>query len=622
MNLSSRKFDINTTSVNDLIKLPQVGPGLAQEIIANRPYQHIAELKSVSGIGDKLYLVLKKYLKVSSFDIGSNLGVDAVQKDVSRERLGKLDINKASIEQLQAVPGIGQVLADTIVSGRPYSNLGDLQRINGVGNKVYQGLRKYLKVSKKIEDTFSEETSTTYKKLQNDTQHELNEIPVMPEFDEEDDLDLVSSHPVDANSSVEVETIRELIGPPIVDRESMIDSSDEINSEFSEPVKVFDTRSRYNWQPVDISIKPYRRRRPLRFVIAVVLAGLILGVFQTVGFLGPINVGASYVIDMFTSMRSDVENIFGEIVESTLDVSTPNIATDVSDAVFETITVGDVLVSTTEMEVDVVTPEPVEVIVDEGKNSDADDMFNSTEEFNLAETQVVTLVTKIETSTVTPMPTNTVTPTMVPTISIPDSVFNLDLELLEPLEVMWEERFYPLSFDSWGWNETENWYSGIEDGMFKLITKGRNKQFYSSAPELNLFERNFYYEGDVIVDACIGKDYYGLLFKASLEIDEYFAATITCEGNYRLINKVNGIYNDLRIAVSDVITSGDGVYRLGVLVNGDSFSLYVNGALVHEYIWTGLGELSAGEFGVYARSVESDELRVNWDNLIATELKR
>ncbi|HAJ05237.1 MAG TPA: hypothetical protein DCL76_01620, partial [Chloroflexi bacterium] len=327
MNLSSRKFDINTTSVNDLIKLPQVGPGLAQEIIANRPYQHIAELKSVSGIGDKLYLVLKKYLKVSSFDIGSNLGVDAVQKDVSRERLGKLDINKASIEQLQAVPGIGQVLADTIVSGRPYSNLGDLQRINGVGNKVYQGLRKYLKVSKKIEDTFSEETSTTYKKLQNDTQHELNEIPVMPEFDEEDDLDLVSSHPVDANSSVEVETIRELIGPPIVDRESMIDSSDEINSEFSEPVKVFDTRSRYNWQPVDISIKPYRRRRPLRFVIAVVLAGLILGVFQTVGFLGPINVGASYVIDMFTSMRSDVENIFGEIVESTLDVSTPNIAT-------------------------------------------------------------------------------------------------------------------------------------------------------------------------------------------------------------------------------------------------------------------------------------------------------
>ncbi len=427
MNLSSRKFDINTTSVNDLIKLPQVGPGLAQEIIANRPYQHIAELKSVSGIGDKLYLVLKKYLKVSSFDIGSNLGVDAVQKDVSRERLGKLDINKASIEQLQAVPGIGQVLADTIVSGRPYSNLGDLQRINGVGNKVYQGLRKYLKVSKKIEDTFSEETSTTYKKLQNDTQHELNEIPVMPEFDEEDDLDLVSSHPVDANSSVEVETIRELIGPPIVDRESMIDSSDEINSEFSEPAKVFDTRSRYNWQPVDISIKPYRRRRPLRFVIAVVLAGLILGVFQTVGFLGPINVGASYVIDMFTSMRSDVENIFGEIVESTLDVSTPNIATDVSDAVFETITVGDVLVSTTEMEVDVVTPEPVEVIVDEGENSDADDMFNSTEEFNLAETQVVTLVTKIETSTVTPMPTNTVTPTMVPTISIPDSVFNLDL---------------------------------------------------------------------------------------------------------------------------------------------------------------------------------------------------
>jgi hypothetical protein len=230
-------------------------------------------------------------------------------------------------------------------------------------------------------------------------------------------------------------------------------------------------------------------------------------------------------------------------------------------------------------------------------------------------------VEKIPTVTPIVIPTVTQMPTPTKAAPIPQSVRNLNPTVV-PRFVLWEEGFEPLRFANWGRNETENWYSGIEDGVFRLITKQRNKQFYSSAPESNLVERNFYYEGDVIVEYCTGKDFYGLLFKAKLDVDEYFAATITCEGNYRLISKMNGIYEDLRIAASDVVPQGPGIYRLGILLKGDSFSLHVDGLQVHTYTWDGLDQVASGEFGVYARSVESDELKVSWDNLIATELER
>ena len=137
-----------------------------------------------------------------------------------------------------------------------------------------------------------------------------------------------------------------------------------------------------------------------------------------------------------------------------------------------------------------------------------------------------------------------------------------------------------------------------------------------------MLERDYYYEGDIIVDDCTGNDFYGLVFKASLDTDEYFAATITCVGHYRLIRRIDGVTDPLRIAVSDDVPPGPGTYRLGILVKSDSFTLYVDGVEIYTQILKDLGKVVSGEFGVYAQSVESEELRVSWDNLIATEIER
>lgn len=54
----------------------------------------------------------------------------------ARQRLAlgvRLDINTASLTELQAVSGIGPALARRIVARRPYATLADLERVRGIG---------------------------------------------------------------------------------------------------------------------------------------------------------------------------------------------------------------------------------------------------------------------------------------------------------------------------------------------------------------------------------------------------------------------------------------------------------------------------------------------------------
>lgn len=46
---------------------------------------------------------------------------------------GRLNLNTATPEQLEALPRIGPALAARIVAGRPYRSLADLDRVKGIG---------------------------------------------------------------------------------------------------------------------------------------------------------------------------------------------------------------------------------------------------------------------------------------------------------------------------------------------------------------------------------------------------------------------------------------------------------------------------------------------------------
>jgi len=53
-----------------------------------------------------------------------------------------IDINTASLQQLDILAGIGPVYAQRIVDGRPYSSVDDLDRVKGIGLATIQKIKE------------------------------------------------------------------------------------------------------------------------------------------------------------------------------------------------------------------------------------------------------------------------------------------------------------------------------------------------------------------------------------------------------------------------------------------------------------------------------------------------
>lgn len=56
-----------------------------------------------------------------------------------------VSLNAASLEDLEALPGIGPTLARRIVEGRPYRQVEDLLRVKGIGPATLERLRPYVR---------------------------------------------------------------------------------------------------------------------------------------------------------------------------------------------------------------------------------------------------------------------------------------------------------------------------------------------------------------------------------------------------------------------------------------------------------------------------------------------
>ena len=66
-----------------------------------------------------------------------------VWRDSGVVDLPPYNMNTASSEQLQKIPGIGAVLADRIIAGRPYSSVQELRNVRGIGPKKLEIIAVY-----------------------------------------------------------------------------------------------------------------------------------------------------------------------------------------------------------------------------------------------------------------------------------------------------------------------------------------------------------------------------------------------------------------------------------------------------------------------------------------------
>ena len=55
-----------------------------------------------------------------------------------------VNINTASQEDLESVPGIGPTRAAQIIAGRPYERVEDLERLNGIGPSQVQDMKQFM----------------------------------------------------------------------------------------------------------------------------------------------------------------------------------------------------------------------------------------------------------------------------------------------------------------------------------------------------------------------------------------------------------------------------------------------------------------------------------------------
>lgn len=167
---SAGLVDLNTADQKTLEALPGVGPSVAKEIIAGRPYKTVDELSRAKGIGKAKLDAIRSLVTVGGAKVVQPLNVPSVPATAAvppkalpaapavpavrqkasaaaQQAAGQVvNINTASKAAIEALPGIGSVKAQAIIDGRPYSKPEDIMKIKGIKEGIYKKIQGLITV--------------------------------------------------------------------------------------------------------------------------------------------------------------------------------------------------------------------------------------------------------------------------------------------------------------------------------------------------------------------------------------------------------------------------------------------------------------------------------------------
>jgi competence protein ComEA len=149
------RVDLNEARRAELLQLPGVGPHLADRIEEYRQthggFRSVDDLRKVAGVGpatmEKLRpLVCVRTVQGDPAPAPTKTGSSASKAASLKE---PVDINTATLTELQTLPGIGPKLSQRIIDERErkaFAKVEDLRRVAGIGVKTLEKLKPYVTV--------------------------------------------------------------------------------------------------------------------------------------------------------------------------------------------------------------------------------------------------------------------------------------------------------------------------------------------------------------------------------------------------------------------------------------------------------------------------------------------
>jgi competence protein ComEA len=174
--LAQKLIDLNGASQKELESIKGVGPAMAKKIVAGRPYKSVDELLK-AGLSTKQVEAIKPFVTVGSAAPAKEAPAKAATtvapakpaaeakpaKEMKAEKATKsaekatksamklapgqkVNINAATKEQLDALPGIGPVKAQAIIDGRPYKKTEDIMKVKGIKQGEFNKIKDVITV--------------------------------------------------------------------------------------------------------------------------------------------------------------------------------------------------------------------------------------------------------------------------------------------------------------------------------------------------------------------------------------------------------------------------------------------------------------------------------------------